>query len=337
MTTPTLGSRNVSRPLRTVTPRELRAWEAIQLAGILATVALFAGLWLRPDPTLHILWDMVIPLLPAVFLANPMIWRNACPVATLNAFAAARSRGKRRAGPGLRTAWAVGVGLLLVLVPARHVLFNENGAALALLVGGLAFIGIVSGLLYERRAGFCSAMCPVLPVEKLYGQAPLLRVGSARCGDCSLCVSAGCPDMAQGKAAAQSVTARAHWMLTPYGAFAAMFPGFVAGYFTVEAFPVNPYLHVALAATGSWVMVSLIADALRFGGRDALPILGALSFATYYWFAAPKLAVAYGVTDAGVALRWLSVAVAALWLRRALSGRRLERVRDGASYGFAAG
>lgn len=334
MTGLALPYRSFPRPLRTVSPRGRRVWAGIQVAGLAATVALLGGLWLRPATTLHILWDMVIPLLPAVFLVNPMIWRNACPVATLNAFAGARSRGRHRAGPGLRVIWGTGVGLLVVLVPARHLLFNEHGIALSLLVAALGVTGIVTGLIYERRAGFCSAMCPVLPVEKLYGQAPLMSVGSARCGDCTLCVSAGCPDLAQGKAAPQSVSDRTHWMLTPFGAFAAMFPGFIAGYFTVEAYPLNPYLHMALAAGASWIAVSMIADALRFEGRDVLPCLGALSFIAYYWFAAPKLAEAYGVAGAGIPLRWAAVVVAAAWLRRAVSARAPERASHIVSYGF---
>ena len=38
--------------------------------------------------------------------------------------------------------WAAGIGLLVVLVPARHLLFNENGTALAMLVAGLAVFAV---------------------------------------------------------------------------------------------------------------------------------------------------------------------------------------------------
>jgi nitrite reductase (NADH) large subunit len=306
------------RPLRTIPAGAAPAWQAIQLAGLVAVVALIGGLLLRPVPSLHLLWDMVIPLLPAVFLVNPLIWRNVCPVATLNAYAGEVSRGDRRFGAGLRAAWGGGIILLLLLVPARHAVFNENGALLALLIAALAGAAISTGLVYDRRAGFCSALCPVLPVEKLYGQFPLLSVGSARCGDCSLCVAAGCPDLARGKAAAQTVPDRSRWMLTAFGAFAAMFPGIIAGYFTFEAGVDNPFLHLGLAAVGSWICASIIADALRFEARDALPVLGAVSFATYYWWAAPKLAVAYDVDAAAIPLRWVAVILAGLWLWRAL-------------------
>lgn len=310
------------RPVRTISAGVVPAWQAVQFAGLAATIALLGGLLLRPAPTLHILWNMVIPLLPAVFLVNPLIWRNVCPVATLNAFAGGVSRGRRRSGAGLRATWAVSVVLLLLLVPARHAVLNENGTLLALLVAGLAATAITTGRFYDRRAGFCSALCPVLPVEKLYGQFPLVSVGSARCSDCSLCVAAGCPDLARGKAAAQTVPDRSRWMITPYGAFAAMFPGFIAAYFTFEAGRGNPFLHLGLAAVGSWVLASIIADALRLGTRDALPLLGAASFATYYWWAAPKLAVAFGVDAAGIPLRWAAVLLAGFWLLR---GQRVSR------------
>lgn len=313
--------------MRTVPTAAVPAWQTVQLAGLVATVALIGGLLFRPATALHILWDMVIPLLPAVFLVNPLLWRNVCPVATLNSYAGEASIGRRRFGAGLRATWAAGIVILLLLLPARHAVFNENGALLALLVTALAGTATIAGLVYDRRAGFCSALCPVLPVEKLYGQFPLLSVGSARCGDCSLCVAAGCPDLARGKAAAQTVPDRSRWMLTAYGAFAAMFPGVIAGYFTFEAGANNPFLHLALAGVGSWIAASIVADALRFEARDVLPILGAASFATYYWWAAPKLAVAYGVDAAAVPLRWAAVMLAGVWLWRALRVPARDRTR----------
>jgi hypothetical protein len=317
MTTLALPHYAGRRSIHTIPARGPRIWKALQLTGIAATIALVGGLVFRPAATLHIVWDMVIPLLPAVFLVNPMLWRNVCPVATLNAYAGERYGERRRSGRGLRAAWAAGIVLLVGLVPARHVVFNESGPALALLVTALAVTALATGFIYERRAGFCSAFCPVLPVEKLYGQSPLVQVGSARCPDCSLCVATGCPDLARGKAAAQAVRDPRRWMITPYGAFAAMFPGFIAGYFTFGGEPLNPFLHLALAAGASWLVVSMVAEALRLEGRDCLPVLGAVSFAVYYWWAGPTLAEAYGVDPLGMPLRWAAITLAAVWLRRA--------------------
>lgn len=160
------------------------SWRAAQLAGVLATVALLAAILIAPAPSLHLLWDMLIPLLPAVFLVNPMIWRNVCPLATINDFAA-----QRRASPAMKRewlmpGWTIGIVLLALLVPARRFLFNAHGWPMFVTVTAVALLALTMGFLMARRSGFCNSICPVLPVEKLYGQSPLLNVGSARCSEC---------------------------------------------------------------------------------------------------------------------------------------------------------
>ncbi len=59
-------------------------WGAVQTAGVLATVGLISGLIWKPEPALNMLWNVVIPLVPASLLISPMLWRNSCPLATLN-------------------------------------------------------------------------------------------------------------------------------------------------------------------------------------------------------------------------------------------------------------
>lgn len=305
----------VRRPLVAAHP----LWRAAQSIGVILTVLLLAAFVLAPEASLHLLWDMVIPLLPAVFLVNPMIWRNVCPLATLNELGARRSSGRLLKAPVL--AWAVGIGLLVLMVPARRFLFNANGLAMTVTVTTVAALALLSGLVASRRAGFCNALCPVLPVEKLYGQAPLLDVGSARCVDCNRCVALGCPDLAGRKSAVQSLAGGRgrHWILSPFGLFASAFPGFIIGYFMTVDGPVSQAL-ATYATVGQWVAGSVAASALLLGpvrGARALFVLGGASIGAYYWFAAPRLADAYGGTVmAGEVLRALSLTGIVAWMWR---------------------
>src|SRR5690606_14283352 len=144
-----------------------------------------------------------------------------------------RTRGLKLDARALRWAAPAGVALLALLVPARRFLFNVDGSALAAVIVAVAVLALVSGFVFERKAGFCNAICPVLPVERLYGQRPLARVGTAHCPSCSLCTTRGCLDVSAEKALPQLLgPARrsTRWLLTPYGAFAAAFPGFVLAY-----------------------------------------------------------------------------------------------------------
>jgi hypothetical protein len=276
------------------------AWRAAQVVGVLLTLALLVAFVVAPDRSLRLLWDMIIPLLPAVFLVNPMLWRNVCPLATLNDLG-----GHRRASPTLRTVqlpagWTIGIVLLFLLVPARRFLFNTHGVPMAVIVASVAVLALAAGLAVSRRGGFCNSICPVLPVEKLYGQAPVVEIGSARCSDCNRCAALGCPDIAGRKSAVQSVAGAggARWYLTPFGLFAATFPGFIVGYFTTVDGPVasaaSVYGHIALWSAASAAVAVALIRATRARSTPALLVLGGSSITVYYWFAAPRLVQAYG-------------------------------------------
>jgi nitrite reductase (NADH) large subunit len=310
--------------------RNLSASQAAQILGLALTGVLLVGLIVRPTISLHVLWDMVIPLLPAVFLINPMAWRNVCPLATINAFAGRRGMQQSLDVKQLHMAWGVGIGLLVLLVPARRFLFNADGTVLATTIVLVACAAAIAGVVFERRVAFCNGVCPVLPVEKLYGQSPLLRLGSARCSECSACTAAACLDVAGDKAVIQTLgdsRRSARWITSAFGLFALAFPGFVVGYFTTDNGGLGTallvYGHVALWATASLLVLGATVWRLHVSARTALPMLGALSFATYYWFAATKLAGAYGGGARGAwGVRAVTALLLALWLWRWQHGAR---------------
>lgn len=321
-----------SRTIQPLSPVANGPWALARLLGTLLTVGLLFGLIAWPSVTLHLMWDMVIPLLPAVFLVNPMIWRNVCPLATLNAATGQRMGKRQLAGMPLRISWALGIALLFLMVPARRFLFNENGAALAATIAAVAALALAAGMLFARRAGFCNSICPVLPVEKLYGQYPLVPMHSARCAACSLCTPSGCLDIAGEKTLAQTIgPARRtpNWLATPFGLFTVAFPGFIVGYFTSQNGSLSTvlavYLHVLQWAAASIIVLGALVLLARITSRVALPLLGGLSFGLYYWFASPAIAEAYGGGGgAGLVLRLMLATLLAVWLIRAftLSGGR---------------
>ena len=59
-------------------------WATAQFLGLVTTVLFIIGFFVRPHTALNTLWNAAIPLLPATFLINPILWRNSCPLATLN-------------------------------------------------------------------------------------------------------------------------------------------------------------------------------------------------------------------------------------------------------------
>jgi hypothetical protein len=273
---------------------------------------------------------MIIPLLPAVFLINPMLWRNVCPLATVNARSGVRRPTGQLASSHLKAGWMISLALLALLVPARRFLFNSDGVALALTIVGVIAIAQLAGLFAPRRAGFCNSLCPVLPVEKLYGQSPFVKIGSARCADCSVCTPLGCIDMARDKTVRQTLGPRARttsWLATPFGAFAAAFPGFIVGYFTLSDGPLSTaghvYMHMLLWTLGSLLATAAIVAISRATARLGIAVLGGLAIALYYWYAAPTVSAAYGGNDtAALVLRLTAMILVLWWFLRAKSWKR---------------
>jgi hypothetical protein len=309
--------------------RRKTLWRVAQIVALAATVGVIAGLFLAPDTTLVVLWSVIIPLVPASLLVTPKAWRNVCPLATLNMLTAGRIK-RRPQTPGFASgANTLGIVLLVALVPARHFVFNTNGPALAVTVIAVALAALVLGALWDAKAGFCNAICPVLPVERLYGQSPLLEIGNPRCTPCSACVRT-CVDVSPRKNIAQVLgdTRRdARWLLSPFGAFAAAFPGFVVGYFTVADGPLNSaaavYINVALWAAASYAIVCLVTVMAKSPPEAVLRAIAAIAAGIYYWFAAPAIVEAVSGNGASVTvLRILALGLVLVWWWRAsINGR----------------
>ncbi len=302
-----------------------RLWPVGQVLGVVLTAGLLYGLWFRPTESLTVLWSVVIPMLPASFLISPALWRNLCPLATANMSLnrlARRPAVTRRLAP---YAGGVGVVLLALMVPARRFLFNGDGVALGVTILLVAGLAVCLGAIYQAKAGFCNALCPVLPVERLYGQHPLVELGNPRCHACTVCTS-GCIDIAPRKSipAVLGRGRRSHeWLNSTFGIFAAAFPGFVVGYFTVSDAPLSAagaiYLQIGLASLGSYLLTATVVKLGNFRVQVVMPVLAALAAGAYYWFASPSLATALHLPPlVGHAVRVAALGLVALWLYKAL-------------------
>ena len=290
------------------------------------------GAFTIPSFTLRVVWGIAVPLLPVTFLLSPELWRGVCPLATLNVLG---NRLHRAQLPSTRTHAGLGIagiGLFLALVPLRLVAFNTQGVAFAAAAAGVGVGALVLGMAFATRSGFCNGACPILPVERLYGQAPLLHLGRGRCDQCTVCTPRGCLDLAGDKAVAQLLgrTRLDHgWLGTSFGAFAAALPGFILGYYALPTIAA-PSLLLAYGAplAGallSFLLVSAAVRVLRLSAASALVGLAAAAISLHYWFAGPTVAAALGLGSAAV---WLvrvgAGAVIAVWTVRALRGRHLQ-------------
>ena len=307
-------------------------WAGAQVTALMALLALVGGALVRPDVALPLFWNVVLPLVPLSLLLNPALWRGVCPVATLN-LVPARLGTRRLSRRVAKWSGATGVVLLFVIVPARKFLLHQDGAAFTALVVLVGVAALILGLLYDTKAGFCNSVCPVLSVERLYGQKPLLPMGNPRCGGCELCTPRGCLDLAPGKAIAQTLgpTRRSDsWIGTAFGTFAAAFPGFVIGYGLTPV--VEPgqaalvYLHVLAWSAASYLTARLVVRVGRIPAAAVMPFLAATAALGYFWFATPPLVGTLRLPPGAVLP--VRVALAALVVYWLVVPRRATPTRD---------
>jgi hypothetical protein len=309
----------------TMSRASLALWRLAQGAGIVATGALLVALVRVPEIALRLLWDVAVPVLPAVFLIQPTLWRNVCPLGTINLLLN-RQGARRVLDPRLApSASMVGILLLALMVPARRFLFNTDGTVPAITIVLVAVLALLLGLAFDKKAGFCSSICPVLPVEKLYGQNPLFDAGNPRCMPCTMCTTRACIDIAQSKSIAQTLgrARKSHaWLQTGYGVFAASFPGFVAAYYLTKDGPLSTagsvYLTIAIGVACSYLITQVLVRGLDLSATIAIRALGAIAIGFYYWFAATTVTGHLNLPAwAPPLIRTTAFALVAIWLWRA--------------------
>jgi hypothetical protein len=300
----------LSRP-ELLRPAQHAGWTIGQASVWLAATAMLITLVVSPHAGLAAMWGVLLPVAPAVMAIAPGWWRNLCPLATTSQLA---RRFHVSAAYQPSAAWQIafqvtGVALFLVLVPLRHVSLNVNALSTLtalLLAGGMA---AVAGLLFAGKSGWCSGVCPVHAVEKLYGQMPYGTAHNAHCERCIRC-TAICPDSTK---AMSPLTGSNHpWRLASGSLVVGGFPGFIWGWFHVTDYvPAVPGMlddrvhHLAaaygipFAAMAASVAVYVVLT--KTVRRDLQPAVNrtfaAAAIATYYWYRLPAL-IGYGLFPA---------------------------------------
>ncbi|MCC6320151.1 MAG: ferredoxin [Phycisphaerales bacterium] len=286
----------MTKSLTTLAPNQRLGWRVVQSVTFAAGLFIVIALLVRPRLGLGALWNVLVPIAPSLLVVAPGLWRNVCPLGSTALWT--RHMGlsaRRRLSPSAQGWFALGgVVLLLLIVPLRHIVLNTNGpvTGLVLLAVGLASIGI--GMTFEWKSGWCSGLCPVHPVEKLYGQRPALSVANAHCTECFRC-TAVCADSTPWMSPLVTPGTTGH--RTAGTLLVGGFPGYVWGWFQVsDAAGLDAR---GLATAYAWPFAGLFATlvvylALRsIVDKRAVDTLGrvfaAAAVSCYYWFRLPML------------------------------------------------
>ena len=112
----------------------------------------------------------------------------------------------------------------------RRLGLDDSGPLSALLLLGAMTAAFAGGMVLKGKSGWCSTICPLLPVQRIYGQTPLALVANAHCQPCVGCVK-NCYDFNPRAAYLADLHDADNYWSGYRRFFVGAFPGLVLGFF----------------------------------------------------------------------------------------------------------
>ena len=280
-----------------ISTNELKLWRGVQFTLWLIGVAILLALFFAPDIGIHAFWNVLIPIAPALLVVSTGLWRNICPLSSTVLFPRHINRSVRKhLSPKLHAIFSLtAVILLFLIVPLRHVVLDTNGPATGLAIVVIATLALIISSRFEWKSAWCSGLCPVHPVEKLYGMNPVIAPKNTHCSLCEQCV-VPCPDSTRAINPLATRKSRLHQMA---GAMIiGGFPGFIWGWFQVPDYHgTEGWMHLPEAYLwplgGMLITLVLFLLLKQFLPKEKHLMLTRFfafaSVACYYWFRLPLL------------------------------------------------
>ncbi len=293
MTTSTSLAPQLDRPAI----RSLMIWRILQAVFWLVGTTILFFLLFYPAIGIMLFWNILIPAAPALLVVAVGLWRNVCPLSTTSLAPRKMNLSKKKKLSVMQTARLnlIAIAALYLIVPLRHVLLNTNGVATAIMLIVAVIVAVSVGFVYDWKTAWCSGLCPIHPVEKLYGARSLMSFPNAHCGLCVNCTTP-CPDSSpdvhltfKAKSAYQPI----YGLLLVGG-----FPGFVWGWFHIAdnrgILSLQHVLTIYAIPFGSAVLTALLYWSLTKilslkNEKMLIDIFAASAVSCYYWYRLPAL------------------------------------------------
>lgn len=269
-------------------------WWGLRLFTLSITLGLITWMVWAPEQALPVFWGLVVPAVPMVLVLAPGLWRQVCPMALMNQLPRTLRIGWRRTLPDgwQRASFGIAMGLFILGVALRGPVLNTHGPLLAgvlLMMGALAFAG---GLVFKGRSGWCGTFCPLGPVQRAYGHAPLAVVPNGYCPSCVGCQQ-HCFDANPRQAIFQDLSAddprHAQWRQWFFG----LLPGLIVGFFTLSPSVAASVWHYEARLLGSALaslgLYALLSTALPIGRYRLSLLFGLTALALFYLYTGPGM------------------------------------------------
>lgn len=277
--------------VRNISP-SVSSWRIVQSLMFIVGGFILYLLFFEPSLGILLLWNFIVPIAPVLVLLFPGLWRNICPMGIVSLLPRHAKLSNRKTIKQSTTAILnlMGIIALYVIVPLRHTLFNLDGIATGTLIISLAIVGFILGLRYEWKSAWCSGICPVHPVEQLYGSHPVMTFNNMHCSICTNC-TVPCPDSTPHFHPGIS---HKHWIFSINQVFiTGGLPGFIWGWFQVPDITNSTILSVYImpfsGLTLSIAIYLFLTNTFPLRKNLINEIFATAGITLYYWHRIPSL------------------------------------------------
>lgn len=207
-------------------------WWFLRLATLGVVAGLASFLVRDPEQGLKLFWTVAMPILPLFFAFAPGFWRQVCPMAFANQVPRTFgfSQGKSLPKPVKAAAFLIASTTFFALVSLRPFLFNVSAGGTLALIGLALSFAFIGGVVFSGRSGWCGTLCPLAPIQRVYGLGPIVKVRNGYCDTCLGCQK-NCYDFNPRAAFVADFQDKDPFYLAQRRLFTAALPGFVIGFF----------------------------------------------------------------------------------------------------------
>lgn len=283
--------------------KSLIYWRIAQVVVGIVGWCIFIALIFFPEIGIHAFWNVLIPIAPLLLVIASGLWRNICPLASTSLLSRhlGISKNKRLNVKQQERLQLTSVILLFLIIPLRHTTLDTNGPATALIIGIFGIIAVYVGYNYSWKSAWCSGLCPINPVEKLYGRKNAIKLPNAHCSSCVNCLSI-CPDSTPSMRPVIKKKRKSLQKITSTLMIGG-FPGYIWGWFHVQDYANNEgWNH--LISTYAFPLASMLITLILFIVlKKMIPkkqesllinIFATTAVSTYYWYRIPAI-IGFGI------------------------------------------
>ena len=269
-------------------------WWFLRSLVLVITLSIVVLLFTEAEIALVLVWQILIPLLPLGFALIPGLWRNICPLALLNQIPRqfGFSREYNLPDNWRRFALYLSVIAFVAFILCRQPWLNSNATLLGTVLIAALILAFIGGVVFKGRSGWCGTFCPLAPIQKAYGHAPIFLVRNGYCERCLGCQK-NCYDFNPRAAFFTDIEDSDSSWSDQRKFFLGILPGLIIAFFSTNFSTDNqilPYLQ-------SMLLPPLISAGLFYSVYNLLHInffkLASFSAMTslglFYWYALPGM------------------------------------------------